>query len=64
MEIELILIQQVYDLIKDTKKLSIDLLIQDGKPFIPIARPVIRALNECFKLYEEVVNTYGVPDLL
>ena len=49
-------------LLKDTKKLSIDLLIQDGKPFIPIARPVIRALNECFKLYEEVVNTYGVPD--
>lgn len=36
--------------------------MQDGKPFIPIARPVIRALNECFKLYEEVVNTYGVPD--
>ena len=49
-------------LLKNTKKLSIDLLIQDGKPFIPIARPVIRALNECFKLYEEVVNTYGVPD--
>ena len=49
-------------LLKDTKKLSIDLLMQDGKPFIPIARPVIRALNECFKLYEEVVNTYGVPD--
>ena len=49
-------------LLKDTKKLSIDLLIQDGKPFIPIARPVIRALNECFKLYGKVVNTYGVHD--
>lgn len=49
-------------LLKDTKKLSIDLLIQEGKPFIPIARPVIRALNECFKLYEEIIRTYGVPD--
>ncbi|WP_075876965.1 type II CRISPR RNA-guided endonuclease Cas9 [Merdibacter massiliensis] len=41
--------------------LSIDLLIENGKPFIPISRPVIRALNECFKLYEEIIHTYGVP---
>ena len=45
---------------KDSK-LSVDLLIENGKPFIPISRPVIRALNECFKLYEEVIKVYGVP---
>lgn len=42
-------------------RLSINLLIENGKPFIPISRPVIRALNECFKLYEEIIQTYGVP---
>lgn len=49
------------DKIKETGHLSIDLLIEDGKPFIPISRSVIRALNECFKLYEEIIGTYGVP---
>ena len=49
------------ELLKKNPKLSIDLLIKDGKPFIPISRPVIRALNECFKLYEEIIRTYGVP---
>lgn len=43
-------------------RLGIDLLIEDGKPFIPISRPVIRALNECFKVYEEIVNIYGAPE--
>lgn len=47
--------------LKKSKQLSIDLLIEDGKPFIPISRPVIRALNECFKLYEEIIHTYGIP---
>lgn len=46
---------------KDTH-LSVDLLIQDGKPFIPISRQVIRSLNQCFKVYEEVIKIYGVPE--
>lgn len=45
-----------------TGRLGIDLLIEGGKPFIPISRPVIRALNECFKVYEEIVNIYGAPE--
>lgn len=46
---------------KSKGRLSVDLLMDDGKPFIPISRPVIRALNECFKLYEEIIRVYGVP---
>lgn len=49
------------DKLKKGKHLSVDLLIEKGKPFIPVSRPVIRALNECFKLYEEIIRTYGVP---
>ena len=49
------------DLLQKNPKLSIDLLIEDGKPFIPISRTVVRSLNECFKLYEEILRTYGVP---
>ena len=47
---------------KNGGKLDIDLLIEDGKPFIPISRPTIRALNECMKLYESMVDAFGVPD--
>ena len=43
-------------------ELSIDLLLDNGKPVIPTSRPVIRALNECMKVYSELVNVYGVPD--
>ena len=43
-------------------KLDISLLMDDGKPVIPVSRPVIRALNETLKVYSELVNTYGVPD--
>lgn len=43
-------------------ELSIDLLIDNGKPFIPVSRPVIRSLNQCFKVYNEIVRTYGIPD--
>lgn len=50
------------DKLKNNPQLSIDLLMEDGKPFIPISRPVIRALNECFKLYEEIIRVYGVPN--
>ena len=38
------------------------MLIEDGKPFIPISRPTIRALNECMKLYEAMIDAFGVPD--
>lgn len=41
--------------------LDVNLLIENGKPFIPISRPVIRSLNECFKVYEQIVDTYGAP---
>lgn len=43
-------------------RLGVNLLIEDGKPFIPVSRPVIRALNECFKAYEEIVSIYGAPE--
>lgn len=42
--------------------LGINLLLEDGKPVIPISREVVRALNECLKLYNTVTNMYGVPD--
>ena len=41
--------------------LSIDLLMDEGKPFIPISRPVIRSLNECMKLYKAIIRIYGQP---
>ncbi|WP_337955358.1 type II CRISPR RNA-guided endonuclease Cas9 [Faecalicoccus acidiformans] len=41
--------------------LNVDLLIENGKPFIPVSRLVIRSLNECFKVYEEIVEVYGAP---
>ena len=46
---------------ENNNKLGIDLILDNGKPLIPISRPVIRALNETFKVYEEYVNIYGVP---
>lgn len=47
--------------LKENKELSIDLLMDDGKPFMPISRPVIRSLNECMKVYKEIISIYGVP---
>lgn len=41
--------------------LDINLLIDDGKPVIPVSRPTIRALNEAFKIYNAIIDTYGVP---
>lgn len=41
--------------------LDINLLLQEGKPVIPVSRPTIRALNEAFKIYQAVIDTYGVP---
>ena len=43
-------------------RLGIDLLMEDGKPVIPVARPVIRSLNECLKVYSGILDIYGVPD--
>ncbi len=50
------------EMMKKGQPLSIDLLIHNGKNTIPISRTVIRALNECFKVYEEIIKVYGVPD--
>ena len=47
--------------IEKGKPLSIDLLIDNGKNTLPISREVVRALNECFKLYEKIIEVYGVP---
>lgn len=52
----------VRKLLSNGGQLSIDLLIENGKPVIAMSRPVIRALNECMKVYTELVKTYGVPE--
>ncbi len=46
---------------KNNSELGIHLLIDDNKPFMPIARPVVRALNQCFKVHNEIIKLYGVP---
>ena len=51
-------------LMKDSHELSIDLLIDEGKPLIPMSRPVIRGLNETFKVYQDIIKMYGVPKRL
>ena len=50
--------------LQKNNKLSIDLLIDGNKPTIPISRPMIRGLNECFKVYEEILKVYGAPSRL
>lgn len=42
-------------------KLGIDLLMRGDTPLIPISRPVIRGLNETMKVYQALINAYGVP---
>ena len=42
-------------------KLDISLLMDEGKPVIPVSRPVIRSLNETMKVYTELVKVYGIP---
>ena len=46
---------------ENDNKLSIDLILSDGKPTIPVSRAVIRALNETFKVYNAYIDVYGVP---
>lgn len=49
--------------IKDNnKKLDYKILVDGDKPIIPISRPVLRSLNECMKVYLQIVESYGVPD--
>ncbi len=43
-------------------KLGIDLLMNEDKPIIPISRPVIRGLNEAMKVYQALVDVYGIPE--
>ena len=43
-------------------KLSVNLLIDDSKPIIPISRAVVRSLNECFKVYNQIIEYYGIPE--
>ena len=43
-------------------KLNISLLIDDGKPVIPVSRTVLRSLNETMKIYVELIKVYGVPE--
>lgn len=51
-------------MLKNGADLDISLLLQNGKPLIPISRPVIRALNEAMKTYESIIDVYGVPKRL
>ncbi len=47
--------------LKASNKLNIDLLIDEGKPIVPMARPVIRGINETFKIFNQVIKEYEVP---
>lgn len=42
--------------------LDISLLMDKGNPILPISRPVVRTINELFKVYHEIINIYGVPN--
>lgn len=51
-------------ILEKNNQLSIDLLVDGTKPIMPISRPVIRGLNECFKVYQEILKVYGTPKRL
>ena len=51
-------------IMRDKPNLSFDLLIDGERPVIPVSRPVIRALNEALKVYNQIIEYYGVPDRL
>lgn len=48
--------------LKKYPNLDIHLLMEDGKPFVPMSRAVIRSMNECFKVYKAIIELYGVPN--
>lgn len=50
--------------LNESNLLDINLLIEDGKPFVPMSRVVIRSLNECFKVYNQIVKEFGQPKKL
>ncbi len=49
------------EILKLNSNLGIHLLMDKNKPLMPMSRPVIRGLNECFKVHNEIMNLYGVP---
>lgn len=50
------------DMIKNNdNKLDINLFVQKGKARLPISRAVIRSLNICMKIHNEIIRRYGVP---
>lgn len=50
-------------ILKDNNNnLTIDLIIDKGKPLMPISRSVVRALNETFKVYNAYIELHGAPD--
>ena len=46
----------------NNNKLDYKILVDGDKPIIPISRPVLRSLNECMKVYLQILESYGVPD--
>lgn len=49
------------EIFKKNPELNVNVLMKDGKPIVPMSRVVIRSLNECFKIYKAIIDTYGVP---
>ena len=50
------------EIFKKNPELNVNVLMRDGKPIVPMSRVVIRSLNECFKIYKAIIDTYGVPN--
>lgn len=50
------------EIFKKNSELNVNVLMTDGKPIVPMSRVVIRSLNECFKIYKAIIDTYGVPN--
>ncbi|MFV0255028.1 MAG: type II CRISPR RNA-guided endonuclease Cas9 [Erysipelotrichaceae bacterium] len=48
-------------LLSENNELGMHLLMDKNKPLMPIARPVIRALNQCFKIHSAIIDLYGEP---
>lgn len=47
---------------QNNNELNYNILVDNDKPVIPVSRPVLRALNECIKVYSGIVAAYGAPD--
>lgn len=44
------------EILKEHNKLDYSLLMKNNKPMFPISRPVIRTLNELFKVHNEIIK--------